>query len=81
MSIKSNPDDWWMSTDDYAKRMKGLSVNLLYKDVMAVVPFHTEVLGATLEFANVDFASFEFDGFTWSSMPTTPMTNTRCTAC
>ncbi|MBN35379.1 MAG: glyoxalase [Rhodospirillaceae bacterium] len=65
MTTKSNPDDWWMTTGEYAKRMKGLTMNLLYKDVMAAVPFHTEVLGAELEFANVDFASFAFDGSIW----------------
>ena len=65
MTVKSNPDEWWMSTGDYARRLKGLTVNLLYRDVMAAVPFHTEVLGADLEYACVDFASFGFDGCVW----------------
>jgi len=65
MTIKSDPSTWWMSTGDYARRMKGLTVNLMVRDVEGCVPFHTEVLGATAEFVCVDFASFAFDGFTW----------------
>jgi hypothetical protein len=65
MTTKSNPDEWWMSTGEYAARLKGLTVNLMYQDVMAAVPFHTQVLGATAEFTCADFASFSFDGFTW----------------
>ncbi len=65
MTIKSNPDEWWMSTGEYAARLKGLTINLMYQDVMAAVPFHTEVLGATAEYTCADFASFSFDGFTW----------------
>jgi len=65
MTTKSNPDEWWMSTGEYVARMTGLSVNLLYKDVMAAVPFHKEVLGATCEYACVDFAAFAFNGALW----------------
>lgn len=43
MTTKSDPDTWWMSTGEYAARLKGLTVNLMYQDVMAAVPFHTEV--------------------------------------
>ena len=65
MSVRSNPEDWWMSAGDYAKRLSGLTVNLLSGDVEAVVPFHTRVLGATVEYVCVDFASFAFGGVTW----------------
>ncbi len=65
MSVRSNPEDWWMSAGDYAKRLRGLTVNLLSGDVEAVVPFHTRVLGATVEYVCVDFASFAFGDVTW----------------
>lgn len=65
MTVKSDPSTWWMSTGDYAKRMTGLTVNLLVRDVEACVPFHTEVLGATAELVCVDFASFAFEGAIW----------------
>lgn len=65
MTVKSNPDEWWMSTGDYAKRLTGLTINLLVRDVGANMPFHTEVLGAEAEYVCVDFASFAFGGTTW----------------
>lgn len=65
MTVRSNPSEWWMSPEDYARRLEGLTVNLLYGDVMAAVPFHTDVLGAELEYACVDFASFRFGARTW----------------
>ncbi len=65
MTVKSNPDDWWMSTEDYAKRMKGVTLNLLVREVEHCVPFHTEVLGAKTEYVCVDFASFAYDQTTW----------------
>jgi catechol 2,3-dioxygenase-like lactoylglutathione lyase family enzyme len=65
MTVKSNPDEWWMSTGDYAKRLKGLTINLLVRDVEACAPFHTQVLGATAEYVCVDFASFAYGDTTW----------------
>ena len=65
MTTKSNPDEWWMSTGECAARLKGLTVNLMYQDVIAAVPFHTLVLGATAEYTCADFASFGFDRFIW----------------
>ena len=65
LSVLSNPEDWWMSPADYARRLSGLTVNLLSRDVEGVVPFHTRVLGATAEYVCVDFASFAFGEATW----------------
>ena len=65
MTMKSDPATWWMTTEDYAARMKGLSINLMVRDVEACVPFHTRVLGATAEFVCVDFASFLFGEVNW----------------
>lgn len=65
MTIKSDPSTWPMSAADYSRRFRGLTINLMVRDVLACVPFHTEVLGATAEFANVDFASFAFGDVSW----------------
>lgn len=65
MTMKSDPATWWMTVEDYAVRMKGLSINLLVRDVEANVAFHTRVLGATAEFVCVDFASFAFGEVNW----------------
>jgi catechol 2,3-dioxygenase-like lactoylglutathione lyase family enzyme len=65
MSVKSDKSAWWMAPAAYAKRMTGLTVNLLVRDVEACVPFHTEVLGATAEYVCVDFAAFAFGPATW----------------
>ena len=65
MSTRSNPDHWWMSPAAYARRLTGLTINLLYRDVEGAVPFHMHVLGAHAEYVCVDFASFSFQGHTW----------------
>ena len=65
MTVKSDKSTWWMSPADYVKRLKGLTLNLMVRDVEACVPFHTEVLGAAAEFVCVDFASFRFGDASW----------------
>ncbi len=54
-----------MTPADYAATMQGLTVNLLYRDVEAAVPFHTQVLGARAEYVCEDFAAFAFQGAAW----------------
>lgn len=65
MTMKSDPSTWPMSGEDWSRRLTGLSINLMVRDVMACVPFHAEVLGATAVFANVDFAAFTFENVSW----------------
>ena len=65
MSVRSNPDAWWMTPAAYAATMQGLTVNLLYRDVVAAVPFHTQVLGARAEYVCEDFAAFTFREAAW----------------
>jgi len=52
----------FMSADAYGKSLKGLSVNLLVKDVALALRFQTEVLGARLVYGDPDFAVVRFDG-------------------
>lgn len=52
----------FMSAEAYGKSLKGLSVNLLVKDVPRALRFQTEVLGARLVYGDPDFAVVRFDG-------------------
>ena len=40
----------------YAKLLTGLTVNLLVRDVLASLPFYTEVLGLNCPYSDPDFA-------------------------
>jgi catechol 2,3-dioxygenase-like lactoylglutathione lyase family enzyme len=48
-----------MPAPEYARRLAGLSLNLLVADVAASVPFYTDVLGLRALYADVDFAALE----------------------
>jgi catechol 2,3-dioxygenase-like lactoylglutathione lyase family enzyme len=57
MVSKRTPQDKpWMSADDYGRSLRGLSVNLLVRDVAASAAFHRAVLGASVVYADADFA-------------------------
>ena len=47
----------WMPADDYGRAMPTSSVNLLVRDVQASVLFYRDVLGATIRYADTDFAA------------------------
>ena len=55
----------WMPAPDYGRSLRGLSVNLLVKDVARSVAFAREVLGATLVYGDVDFAVLRRAGAEW----------------
>ena len=38
----------WMTAPDYGRSLRGLSINLLVKEVPRAIAFAREVLGATL---------------------------------
>src|SRR5215467_7384983 len=44
--MKLRTNDPWMPAPDYGRSLRGLTVNLLVRDVGAALPFHREVLGA-----------------------------------
>jgi catechol 2,3-dioxygenase-like lactoylglutathione lyase family enzyme len=46
----------WMPASEYGRSLKALSVNLLVKDIARAVTFAREVLGATVVYADADFA-------------------------
>jgi uncharacterized glyoxalase superfamily protein PhnB len=52
----------WMAADDYGRAMPTFSVNLLVRDVQASVVFYRGVLGATIRYADTDFAALNLGG-------------------
>ncbi len=55
----------WMPAADYAHALRGLTINLLVRDVEAALPFHESVLDATVVYSDPDFAAIERDGVAW----------------
>jgi catechol 2,3-dioxygenase-like lactoylglutathione lyase family enzyme len=66
--MKKRPPDQipWMSPSDYGRSLgPGLGVNLLVRDVARAVRFATEALGATVIYADEDFAALRLSGIEW----------------
>lgn len=53
---KKRTGDPWMPAPRYARTLGGLTVNLLVRDIAAALPFHRQVLGATLIYSDPDIA-------------------------
>ena len=51
-----------MSADAYGRTLKGLSVNLIVRDVARSLPFYTGVLGLRPLYSDADYAALELDG-------------------
>ena len=54
-----------MPAPRYARTLEGLTVNLLVRDIAKALPFHREVLGATLVYSDPDIAVFRFEDAEW----------------
>ena len=52
----------WMPADEYGRGLPKFSVNLLVRDVQASLPFYRDVLGATVRYADEDFAALSLAG-------------------
>jgi uncharacterized glyoxalase superfamily protein PhnB len=52
----------WMPADEYGRSLPRFSLNLLVRDVALAVPFYRDVLGATVRYADEDFAALNLDG-------------------
>src|SRR3569623_2990471 len=55
-----NADSEFMNAEEYGRSLKGLGVNLLVRDVARSVAFAKDVLGATVAFADQDFAVLRY---------------------
>ena len=51
-----------MSAAQYGRRLSGLSVNLIVRDVARSLPFYTDVLGLRRLYGDEDYAALERDG-------------------
>jgi uncharacterized glyoxalase superfamily protein PhnB len=52
----------WMPADEYGRRLPKFTVNLLVRDMANALPFYRDVLGATVGYADADFAALEIGG-------------------
>jgi uncharacterized glyoxalase superfamily protein PhnB len=52
----------WMPADEYGRGLPKFSVNLLVRDVRVSLPFYRDVLGATVHYADEDFAALNLAG-------------------
>jgi uncharacterized glyoxalase superfamily protein PhnB len=52
----------WMPAAAYGRMLPKFTINLLVHDVMRSLPFYRDVLGATVRYANSDFAALEIAG-------------------
>lgn len=59
---KKRVGDAWMPADDYGRALPRFSLNLLVRDVARSVPFYRDVLGATVRYADEDFAALTLQG-------------------
>jgi catechol 2,3-dioxygenase-like lactoylglutathione lyase family enzyme len=55
-----NADEEFMSAEEYGRSLKGLGVNLLVRDVGRSVAFARDVLGASVAYADRDFAVLQY---------------------
>ena len=62
---KRRTGDAWMPAPRYARTLKGLTVNLLVRDIATALPFHRQVLGAVLIYSDPDIAVFRHQDAEW----------------
>jgi len=62
---KHRTGDPWMPAPRYARTLEGLTVNLVVRDIAVALPFHREVLGATLIYSDPDIAVFRCNDAEW----------------
>ena len=54
-----------MAADDYGRGLRGLTINLLVRDIAAALPFHRQVLGAEEVYSDPDFAVLRHGDAEW----------------
>ena len=63
--MKKRTGDPWKPAPAYSKDLGGLTVNLLAQDMGRATAFARDVLGATIVYADQDFAAVEGFGSRW----------------
>jgi uncharacterized glyoxalase superfamily protein PhnB len=59
---KKGMGDVWMPADEYGRAMPKFSLNLLVREVERSLSFYQKVLGATVRYADQDFAALNLQG-------------------
>jgi catechol 2,3-dioxygenase-like lactoylglutathione lyase family enzyme len=54
--MKLRTGDPWMPAPVYGRALRGLTLNLIVRNVATALPFHREVLGAEVVYSDPDFA-------------------------
>ena len=49
----------WMPAPEYGRRLRGLGVNLIVRDILAALSFQSEVLAAEILHNDPDFAAMQ----------------------
>jgi len=60
--MKKRMGDAWVPAADYGRAMPKFSLNLLVREVERSLPFYREILGATVRYADQDFAALNLQG-------------------
>lgn len=63
--MKLRTGDPWMPAPVYGRSLRGLTLNLLVRDIAAALPFHCEALGATVVYSDPDFAVLRYGEVEW----------------
>ena len=63
MKLATQPP--WMPAPEYGRRLRGLGVNLIVRDIFAALSFQSEVLAAEILHNDPDFAAMQAFGAEW----------------
>lgn len=63
--VKLRTGDPWMPAPEYSRSLRGFSVNLIVRNIERALVFQREVLGATVVYADPDFAVVSGFGSEW----------------
>jgi catechol 2,3-dioxygenase-like lactoylglutathione lyase family enzyme len=63
--MKLRTGDPWMPAPEYSRTLRGLTVNLIVRDIEAALAFQRRVLGAEVVYADPDFAVVKAHGGEW----------------
>ena len=63
--MKLRTGEPWMPPPAYSRSLRGLTLNLLVRDITVALPFHREVLGAEVVYSDPDFAVLRHSGVEW----------------
>ena len=63
--MKLRTGDPWIPATQYSHSLRGLTLNLLVRDVPRSLPFHRDVLGAQVIYSDPDFAVLRYAEVEW----------------